>query len=184
MYVVTESQDNDTSPEGQNCNGITKANPGNFHHALHALDITSPTLAEKNSGPVLITPSHQGPQFDSRQLLQRPGLLFLPAQPPITPIEPSVYVAFSMMDASSPNPSGWVLAYEGSNLLQGGYPLVFATVRNFDANGRFGGGIWQGGAGLAAGVDANQNNYIYVSTADGEFSVSNSNYGDSFLQAE
>jgi hypothetical protein len=91
-------------------------------------------------------------------------------------------MAFSMMDGTFPNPSGWVLAYDGGNLQRGGFPLVFAAVQNPDDHSRFGGGIWQGGAGLAAGLDANQNNNLYVSTGDGQFGASSSSYGDSFLK--
>jgi hypothetical protein len=183
MYLVTESQDTNTQPEGVNCKG---KNVPNFYHYLHALDLTSPTLAEKTSSgsPVLIRPSHQGPQFVSQKLLQRPGLLFLTPPSSITPVEPTVYVAFSMMDGTSPNPTGWVLGWNGTNLLLGGTPLVFGTVQTPDPNknNSYGGGIWQGGAGLASGLDANHNNYIYVSTADGAFDTSKSNYGDSFLK--
>jgi len=182
MYLVTESQDaNNPGPQGINCPG--KKVP-NFYHYLHALDLTSsPPLAEKNGGPVQINPPNQGKAaFESRQVLQRPGLLFLNG---ISPASPTVYLAFSMMDGTLPNPTGWVLAYDGGNLGLGGFPLVFATVQTPDPtkNNSFGGGIWQGGAGLAAGLDAtNQNNYIYVSTADGLFDPSKSDYGDSFLK--
>jgi hypothetical protein len=188
MYVVTESQDNDTGQQGQDCNNNDgkKGLPGQFHHYLHALDLTSPMLAEKNSGPIAIPQIIQGygaAQLRSRQLLQRPGLLYLgPQGVPNTPVSPTVYVAFSMMDGTSPNPSGWALAYDGGNLGLGGTPLVFATVQNPDIKGRLGGGIWQGGAGLAAGLDANQNNYIYASTGDGQFDSSQSNYGDTVLK--
>jgi hypothetical protein len=112
-------------------------------------------------------------------MLQRPGLLFLRSNP--TPVSPTVYVAFSMMDGTKPNPSGWVLAYDGGNLLQGGYPLVFDTTPNVQVGSAAGGGVWQGGAGLAAGLDANGNNFIYFSTADGAYD-SNNDYGDSFLK--
>ena len=89
-----------------------------------------------------------------------------------------------MMDGTRPNPNGWVLAYDGQNLGQGGFPLAFATVQTPDINknNSFGGGLWCGGCGLAAGLDGNGNNYIYVSTADGLFDASKSDYGDSFLK--
>lgn len=60
--------------------------------------------------------------------------------------------------------------------------MIFATVQNFDGKNRLGGGIWQGGAGLATGLDNNQNNYIYVSTGDGQYGASSSNYGDTLLK--
>jgi hypothetical protein len=96
---------------------------------------------------------------------------------------PAIFIAFSMMDGTNPHPSGWVFAYVALNLtLGGGYPLAFATVQNFDSNDNFGGGIWQGGGGLAAGLDANSTDYLYLSTADGLFDNTNNNYADSFLK--
>jgi hypothetical protein len=182
MYLVTESQDTYTGQQGVNC---TKTPPKTWYHYLHALDLTSSTLAEKNGGPVQITPPQPGQAtFQSEQLLQRPGLLFLPPRPPFTPTEATVYAAFSMMDGTFPNPSGWVLAYDGASLTQGGYPLVFVTTPGVAKGSPAGGGVWQGGAGLAAGLDANQNTYVYLSTADGVFDANNSgnDYGDSFLK--
>src|SRR5271157_1483947 len=86
-----------------------------------------------------------------------------------------------MMDGTYPNPSGWVLAYDGGNLGLGGFPLVFDTTPNVQQNVPAGGGIWQGGAGLAAGLDSTGNNYIYVSTGDGVWD-SNNDYGDTYLK--
>ena len=63
MYLVTESQDTDTGTQGVNCN--TKSQPKNWYHYLHALDLTSPTLAEKNGGPVPIQPSAGNNGFKS-----------------------------------------------------------------------------------------------------------------------
>ena len=183
MYLITESQDVDNGKQqGVQCN--EKSPPNHWYHYLHALDLTSSSLTEKNGGPVLINPPIQGnATFKSQQLLQRPGLLFLPpAPPPFTPIAESVYAGFSMMDGTHPNPSGWALAWDGGNLGLG--PWDFATVQNLDTKQGLGGGIWQGGAGLAAGLDANQNTYIYVSTADGQFRPGGSNYGDSFLKLD
>ncbi len=182
MYLVTESQDTDTGQQGTNC---TKAPPTTWYHYLHALDLTSSSLAEKNSGPKLIAPSQIGTAiFDSQQLLQRPGLLFLP--PGTSPTSPTVYAAFSMMDGTSPNPSGWVLAYDGGNLGLGGFPLAYATTSGLgDANRRHGGGVWMGGGGLPAGLDGNNNNSIYLTTADGQFDnplATNGNAGNSFLK--
>jgi hypothetical protein len=146
MYLVTESQDANTEPEGVSCKG---KNVPNFYHYLHALDLT--TLAEKNSGPKLIQASQGNATFVSQQLLQRPGLLFL-TQTPAPVFYPTVYIGFSMMDGTFPNPSGWVLAYDGGSLLQGGYPLVFATTPGAAPRAPAGGGIWCGGCGLAGRV--------------------------------
>jgi len=173
LYVVTESQ-------------FPKTNPTNFYHRLHALDLTSPTLAEKYNGPATIPSATVGQvQFHSQQEIQRPGLLLTYEEP--VPTFPTLYVAFSMMDQTSPNPSGWVFGFDAQNLTipNTPFPLVYATTPGLgDSHHRHGGGIWQGGGGLAAGGDQNGGNYIYFSTADGVFDANNSgtDYGDSFVK--
>jgi hypothetical protein len=97
LYVVTESQDQDTHPQGKNCVSKQGLEP-NFYHRLHALDLA--TLAEKPLSPQLIPSQTVGLQtFSSRQEIQRPGLLFF---------NNTVYIAFSMMDGTFPRPSGWI----------------------------------------------------------------------------
>lgn len=181
MYLVTESQDKDTEPEGTSC---LQTPPQNFYHYIHALDLSSSNfLNETAGGPVQIAPTAiGGAAFQSKTLLQRPGILFLNGAP--TPNSPTVYMAFSMMDGTRPNPSGWVLAFDGGNLPWTPAQLSFATTPgNADPNHRRGGGVWMGGAGLAAGQDATGANSIFVSTADGQYDGSVSgNYGDSFLK--
>jgi hypothetical protein len=141
LYVVAESQ---SPPFPQT--------PTAWYHRIHALDVT--TLAEKaTSSPATIQPAQIGNAiFVSQQLIQRPGLLFL--GPAISPTSPTVYVGFSMMDGTTPNPSGWVLAFDGGNLGLGGFPLAYATTSGqADSNNRHGGGAWMGGGGLPAGLD-------------------------------
>jgi hypothetical protein len=180
LYLVAESQIGPSSNYNPgNCN--SSAMPSNWVHRLHALDLTSgPTyLTEKFSGPVQIQGSSGGQTFNSREIIQRPGLLGLPAG--IVPADATVYAGFSMMDRNSQtaSPSGWVFGYKANNLAATGYPEVFATAQ---AQGAQGAGIWQGGAGLAAGKDKYSNTYLFLSTADGDFGVGNSNYGDSLLK--
>lgn len=181
MYLITESQDTDTGQQGVNCK--TKSPPNHWYHYLHALDLTSSTLAEKFNGPVQINPSGGNNGFQSQQLLQRPGLLWLDNNVG-SGMLPAVFIAFSMMDGTKPNPSGWVVGFDAQNLTA--TPQVFDTTPNVAKFSPAGGGIWQGGAGLAAGCDANcttnsTNHYLYLSTADGVYD-SNGDYGDSYLK--
>jgi hypothetical protein len=155
IYLVTESQ----SPP---------ANPNTWYHRIHALDAT--TLQEKSSyhggsnGVVISGQVFGGLSFVSRSHIQRPGLLLLPGIPSILP--ETVYIAFSMMDGDTGNPNGWIFSYNAQDLSQS--PLVYSTTPMQNA---IRGGIWQGGAGLAAGNDANGGPYIYFSTGDGTFDL-------------
>ena len=73
------------------------------------------------------------------------------------------------MDGTKPNPSGWIFAYDAHDLASTNFPLAYTTVRNPETGSYFGGGIWQGGGGLAAAGDKNGSNYLYFSTGDGVF---------------
>ncbi len=183
LYVVTESQVGSTGTEGKDCK--TKQPPSAWVHRLHALDLTSGQtfLNEKDGGPVQIQGSvSTGKTFSSKNQIQRPGLLWLNGDPSL------VYLAFSMMDNSPPPfPPGWVFAYDAQNLADSNYPKVFATTPTTSGNTN-GGGIWQGGAGLAAGVDSKGGKtYIYFGTGNGTFDAykstpPNTDYGQSFVK--
>lgn len=130
---------------------------------------------------VVLLASIFGALANAQSQVSRPGLLHLDGP---TPTYPTVYMGFSMMDGTRPNPSGWVLAFDGGNLSLATSQLAFATTPgNPNPNLWRGGGVWAGGAGLAAGLDANRTNSIFLSTADGQYDGSVSgNYGDSFLK--
>jgi hypothetical protein len=152
-----------------------KGSPNTFTHRLHALDITN--FNEKFNGSVPISASVGSLSFTSVDHIQRPGLLLLPGTPPV------VYAAFSMMDGARPLTNGWILGYNASNLGDSSYPLKFPTTTTVDIHGKAngGGGVWQGGGGLAAGKDANGGQYIYFGTGNGVYDGT-SNWGDSFLK--
>ena len=164
LYVVAESQ--------------TKTSPYSFYHRIHALDAT--TLAEKFGGPATI-PSLgvSGHPFLSYQLLQRPGLLMTY----FGTVYPTLYIGFSMMDQGQPWPSGWVLAYDAWNL-GNNQPLDY--IATAPGSSAMGGGIWQGGAGLTFGMDETSTNYLYFSTANGDFDLNQQNspgdMADSFVK--
>jgi hypothetical protein len=153
IYLVTESQSPPTSPT-------------TWFHKIHALDLT--TLAEKTTykSPQVVKGKTQGVTFVARSHIQRPGLLWLSASQSGQPNN-TVYVAFSMMDGvPGPHPRGWILGFNAQNLQS--TTLAYSPV---PGAGLVGGGIWQAGAGLAAGVDQSGTTYIYFSTADGTFDL-------------
>jgi len=153
----------------------TKETSGGVHyvHRLHALDVTSG--AEKFGGPVEIQASVPGTgdgddgaghvPFNSLRQLNRPGLLLLNG---------AIYLAFASHGDNGPY-HGWVLAYHATTLQQ-------LAAYNTTPNGGDG-GIWAGGAGLAADAQGN----IYCETGNGTFDTNNvdanqNDFGDTFLK--
>lgn len=157
LYVVSQSQVSNP--------------PTAYFHRLHALNITN--FKEKFNGPAVVGGTYKNETFTSAQHIQRPGLLLLGGT------SQSVYVGFSLMDGSPGRPSGWIFSFEAQNLSVP--PLSFSTT---PAGAQPGGGIWQGGAGLAAGADSTGTNFIYAATGDGTFDVNigGPDYGDSLLK--
>lgn len=158
LYVVTETQD------------VASGMPANWYHYLHAVNLDQ--LAELTS-PVHIYPP--GPvwyatqiSYWSRHHIQRPGLLLVNNN--------ELYIGFSMMDGTMPLVNGSVFGFNTANLTL--TPTYFATSPDTK---RDGGGIWQGGAGLAYGPDENGSNNIYFNTANGSYDGS-TYWGDSFLK--
>jgi len=140
-----------------------------YVHRLHALDIA--TGAEKFGGPVVLQASVAGTgngsnagriPFDSLHQNQRTGLLLSNGV---------VYLGFASHGDIQPY-HGWILGYNAATLQQ---VLVYNTTPNGE-----GGGIWQGGAGLAADAAGN----IYFVTGDGKFDANSGgkDYGDSFVK--
>jgi hypothetical protein len=174
MYVVAESQ----------VGSDTKISA--WRHRIHALDITD--LSERPGSPALIHGSASGVNFASHRQIQRPGLLLLPGVGPNG--DSMVYVAFSLMDGAIAGglPHGWIFGYDTKNLdaQPAGLPYIFNTTPNGTGPTGPGGGVWQGGAGLAADIGSatDPTKYIYVGTGDGSFDANGGgkNYGDSFLK--
>jgi uncharacterized membrane protein len=144
----------------------TKENGSHYYQRLHALDIK--TGAEKFGGPVIISGSVPGSgdgssggsvPFSALYEGQRPGLLLNNGV---------VYIGFGSHGDNHPW-HGWVIGYNAGTLQQ-------AMIYNVSPNG-YGGGIWQGGGGLA--TDATSD--IYFSTGNGTFDLDTggNDYGDS-----
>jgi hypothetical protein len=161
LYVVAETQD------------VQTGQPNNWYHTLFAINTSSLAI---NSHVQIAPPSGClfGSQPFSLTHIQRPGLLYATAGS-----TNYVYIAFSMMDGNSPLPNGMVLGYDTANFSS--TPLCFATTPGpgVPVNSG-GGGIWQGGAGLAEGSDGT-GNYIYFNTGNGVWDGT-SNFGDSFVK--
>jgi hypothetical protein len=175
LFVVYGISNNLFPPNGQG-DGDYKAE---FH--LAALDIqTGKVLRDvvvSGSAPSNVQPGHV--EFLAHRQAQRAGLLLAP-----NPVEPGhwiVYVAFgSRWEESTHNWHGWVMGYDAETFAPRG---VFCSTPDQRDNGN-GGGIWQGGAGLAADKAGN----VYFSTGNGPGSDNDgvsrliANHGNSFVK--
>jgi Protein of unknown function (DUF3455) len=107
---------------------------------------------------------------------QRPGLLLAPN--PIDRSQRTVYVAFGAAPGEEKvNYHGWVMGYDADTLLPRG---VFCSTPDRSEIGE-GGGIWQGGAGLAADESGN----VYFTTGNGPGSGNDGslrNHGNSIVK--
>jgi uncharacterized protein YjdB len=142
---------------------------GSFPHRLHAIDIT--TGSEKFSGPALISASVNVPggtvTFNGQTHLNRPGLLLLNGL---------VYIAYASHCDVTPY-HGWLFAYDASNLAQ---KAAFLSTPEATSNGGLS-GFWMSGAGVAADSNAN----IFITTGNGDFDTTNipaTLLGDSVLK--
>jgi len=134
--------------------GMTRDASGNYHHRLHALDIT--TGAEISGSPTEITATYPGTGqgssngtvlFSPKQYKVRAALLLLNG---------SIYMGFSSHCDNSPY-TGWVMAYSESTLHQ-------TQVLDVTPNGGDG-SIWMSGDGIAADSSGN----LYFLDANGTF---------------
>jgi hypothetical protein len=138
---------------------------GQYFFNLHALDITSG--AEKFGGPMEINATVQTSSgaivFTPAIQLQRPALLLLNG---------AVYIGFGSNGCDAYSYHGWLLAYSASTLQQIG---VYITTP-----GGMKGSLWGSGGGPAADDEG----FIYFSTANGtfDFSAGGTDFGDSFLK--
>ncbi len=153
---------------------MSKDATGNYHHRLHALDIT--TGAEEFGGPKEITATYPGTGansshgqvvFDPKQYKSRPGLMLLHG---------TVYTGWgSHCDIGLY--TGWVLGYDENSLTQN-------SIFNFAPNGSEA-ALWAGG-GMAADGAGN----LFFSVANGTFDTtltaqgfpSKGDYGNAFVR--
>ncbi|HTZ48373.1 MAG TPA: immunoglobulin domain-containing protein [Verrucomicrobiae bacterium] len=149
---------------------MSKDSQGNYHHRLHALDVT--TGAELFGGPKEISatfPNSSGQTtFAPGQYKERPGLVLLNG---------IIYMSFSSHCDAEPY-TAWILGYNETTLAQ-------SAVLNLGPNGG-GPSIWMSEG--APAVDSSGN--LYVLTANGLFDTtlnagglpSQGDYGNSFVK--
>ena len=149
---------------------MSKDTGGNYHHRLHALDIT--TGAEIAGSPVEITATYTlggtHATFAPAQYKERAALLLLNGQ---------IYMGFSSHCDAQPY-QGWMMAYSESTLQQ-------TAVLNVTPNGSEG-AIWMAGDGPAADASGN----IYFLDANGTFDTTlnasgfpaSADYGNAFVK--
>jgi hypothetical protein len=139
------------------------------------LDIRTGALLRRVRVSGSVTGRNGTLSFNPQNQHHRPALLHVPDAGKKG--EGTLYVAFgSRWEESKFNYHGWVMSYETPTLASRG---VFCTTPDLTENGS-GGGIWQGGGGLAA--DDEKNVYFQVGNAPYEVSDRSTSYGDSFVK--
>lgn len=154
MYLVSWS-----SPDGS----LAKAQ--HFCHALSIRDGSEVSPAVNLEGATY-DPGHGLPAlpFRSAARKQRPGLLLTDVNNVKT-----IFIGFGSVLETSKESRGWVLACQTS-------PLAVTAAWSSTARGS-GGGIWQGGGGLAADTAGN----VYAMTGNGAFDGV-TDFGESFVK--
>jgi hypothetical protein len=155
---------------------MSRDSQGEYHHRLHALDIT--TGQEEFGGPPEITATFPGNGdnssngqviFDPRQYKSRPGLLLLNG---------TVYTGWGS-HCDIPPYTGWLIGYDHLTLKQ-------TAVFNFAPNGSEA-ALWNSGGGIAADDATGR---IFVSVSNGTFDTTlnsngfpvNDDFGNSFVK--
>jgi hypothetical protein len=141
--------------------GITKGDLSSAEFHLAKLDIGSGAVLQDKIVEGAVSRSLPFKvQFEASVQRQRAGLLLAPN--PLEPGSQTVYVGFGANTDRKEerfNYHGWVMGYDADTLEARG---VFCSTPYRQEKGE-GGGIWQGGAGLAADEGGN----VYFATANG-----------------
>ena len=140
---------------------------------LAALDLGSGNVLQdiviSGTVPSSVPPGHV--DFVPRRQIQRAGLLLL--RNPLAHSEHTVYVAFaSRWHEETHNYHGWVMGYDAKTFAPRG---VFCSTPDRRLNSE-GGGIWQGGGGLAGDNGGN----VYFNTGNGP--GSGNDHGNSIVK--
>lgn len=140
---------------------------------LAALDLSSGNVLQDIviSGSVSSSVPPGYADFVPRRVIQRAGLLL--SRNPLAHGEHTVYVAFaSRWHEETHNYHGWVMGYDAKTFAPRG---VFCSTPDRRLNSE-GGGIWQGGGGLAGDEDGN----VYFNTGNGP--GSGNDHGNSIVK--
>jgi hypothetical protein len=133
---------------------MSKDASGNYHHRLHALDIT--TGLEEFNGPVEVTATYKGTGPNSVGGRQVFAPAQLKEQAALTLLSGYVITTWSSQDDTTPY-NGWVIGYNEANLKQ-------TQVLCMTPNG-LSGSIWMSRSGPAAGKGGS----LYLLMANGTF---------------
>jgi hypothetical protein len=152
---------------------MSKDSSSNYHHRLHALDIT--TGAELAPGPTEIQATYGASSFAPGQYAERAALLLSNG---------TIYSTYTS-HCDSGAYGGWIIAFNQSTLAINGV-LNVATGASGSGYASQGPSIWMSGGGPA--VDSAGN--VYLLTANGRFETtlngagfpSGGDYGNSFLK--
>jgi Bacterial Ig-like domain (group 3) len=144
---------------------VTKTNEiGVYIQRLHAIDIR--TQAEKFGGPVVISATVNGHEFDPLRNHNRPGLLLTNGH---------VVIAWASHCDNTPY-HGWVMSYKAG--VQPSDTLTQEAVFNGSPNGGLA-GVWMAGDGVAADPDGN----LFFATGNGTYDgLSHDDFGDSIMK--
>lgn len=182
----------------------TNVNPVVFYQYLHVLNVTN---GHEITAPVQITGSFYGVSsasgygspmcsqpntgnatiyFDPLHHIQRAGLLLVTVNNGGTMTD-IIYVPFAPIITELQN--GWIFGYTYTENNGVG---TFAQVAQFPTTPYgTGGGVWESGAGLAAGTNTNNDasTYIYAPTGNGTFDANlqnapNRDYGETMLKLQ
>jgi hypothetical protein len=150
-----------------------KDSAGAFKQELHALDVTSTTLAERSGSPVLITASVPGTgdgsaggnvAFNSQTQAHRAGLALTGGK---------VYISWASACDTGPY-HGWVIGYDAVTLAR-------TFVWNSSPNGGLA-GIWQ--AGQPPAVDGTGKLYFMTGNGSSTARTGGNAYGHSFVKLD
>ena len=152
---------------------MTKDASGNYHHRLHALDVT--TGAELTDSPTEVSATYLSTSFVPGQYAERAALLLLNGV---------IYTTWTSHCDQGPY-GGWVMAYNESTLAQTSV-LNVAVGATGSGTANQGPAIWMSGGGPAADSAGN----VYLLTGNGLFDTtlnasgfpSGGDYGNSFLK--
>jgi hypothetical protein len=152
---------------------MTKDASGNYHHRLHALDVT--TGAELTDSPTEVSATYLSTSFVPGQYAERAALLLLNGV---------IYTTWTSHCDQGPY-GGWVMAYNESTLAQTSV-LNVAVGATGTGTANQGPAIWMSGGGPAADSAGN----VYLLTGNGLFDTtlnasgfpSGGDYGNSFLK--
>jgi hypothetical protein len=152
---------------------MTKDASGNYHHRLHALDVT--TGAELTDSPTEVSATYLSTSFAPGQYAERAALLLLNGV---------IYTTWTSHCDQGPY-GGWVMAYNESTLAQTSV-LNVAVGATGSGTANQGPAIWMSGGGPAADSAGN----VYLLTGNGLFDTTlnasgfpaGGDYGNSFLK--